>query len=147
MEIVRTGSGRFTPPKSRVVLIPRGDSAPFARELARREEKLADDDRLELEAVRGKLEEAGIALERDPSVANFRLFRDLLGRFARQATAAAYRIEKVWGKSGRWAEEAVAVVNREADLLYHLVMQGQRERVAIASRIAVIKGMIVQLTA
>lgn len=147
MEIVRAGGGRAGIARSRVIVIGGGVStSPFARELARREESLFADDRQELSEVGEWLDEAGDALEREPNMANFRRFRELLGQFAKRATAIAYRIEKTGTLPGGWSEEVVRVVDREADRLFHLVMQEQKDRVGIAGRIANIRGMIVRLS-
>lgn len=137
---VRSGSGR--------VVAARGSSASvFSAEIKRQEGKLLEDDRQLLEGLRNHLFEAGERLEKDPTLANFSSFCELIGKFARKATAMAYRIETITGGAGARPLDIVSIIDKETDELYHLVMQGQRCRIQIAAKILSIKGLIVKLIA
>ncbi len=133
---------------NRVIVIRNG--APpslFSRELTRQEERFLENDKEELEELKDELLDVGDVFESAPTLANFRIFREMVGRFARKATAIAYRLDKKPGGRLAWPMEIVTIIDRAADELYHLVMQGQQGRVRIAGRMANIKGMIVQISA
>lgn len=149
MEIVRRNLSKIVPISKSKAIVVRRNEAPsiFTGVLRKQEEKILDTDRLELNEISKRLEEAGSRLEKEPTSANFRTFRDWMGAFAKMATSIAYRVENVAANYGQWTNEVVLTINREADALYHLVMHGQQNRVLIASKIADIRGMIVKLTA
>ncbi len=129
-------------------IVPRKSASPiFSGELNRQEEKLLDNERRALEALKERLFDAGEKLERDPTIANLSAFRDLIGAFAKKATSMAYRIETLKGDYGSRPLDIVTVIDKEVDELYHLVMQGQRARIRIAAKISSIKGLIVKLSA
>jgi uncharacterized protein YaaR (DUF327 family) len=146
MQIIGSSSARFRPQSNRVIVIRSEASSIFARELNRQEDKIVDIDKLELEDLREELEDVGENLENQPTLSNYRAFRDLIGKFAKKATAVAYRLEKKTGKRSSWTIEIVTIIDKAADELYHLVMQGQMNHIRIASKIAGIKGMIVQIS-
>jgi uncharacterized protein YaaR (DUF327 family) len=147
MQVIGSSPAKFRPQSSRVIVIRSEASSIFSRELNKQEEKVLDIDKLELEGLKEELQDVGGCFENEPTLANFRVFRELLGKFAKKATSLAYRIEKVSiGRSNRTLE-IVAIIDRKADELYHLVMQGQRDRLWIAGRIANITGMIIQISA
>ncbi len=125
----------------------KGVSSIFSGELILQEEKLQDNDRQELENLRESLFGAGEKLEKEPTMANLAAFRELIGKFARKATSMAYRMETVTSEYGGRPLDIVAVIDKEVDELYHLVMQGQQSRVQIAAKISSIKGLIVKLKA
>jgi uncharacterized protein YaaR (DUF327 family) len=147
MRIAGAGGARISPRNNRVIVIRNDAPSLFSRELARKEEKILDLDRMELEDLRDELQGMGENFEKEPNIANFRVFRELIGRFARKATSLAYRVEKMKSNGPDRILEIVAIIDRSADELYHLVMEGQRDRFFIASRIANINGMIVSLSA
>jgi uncharacterized protein YaaR (DUF327 family) len=147
MQITGTGITKFRPQNNRVIIIRSETPSIFSRELNKQEERFLDIDKLELEDLKEELQDVGDCFEREPTLANFRLFRELIGKFAKKATSLAYRIErKTISRSSRTLE-IVAIIDRKADELYHLVMEGQQDRLRIASRIANINGMIVQINA
>jgi uncharacterized protein len=146
MQITCTRSTKIRPQSNRVIVIRNEAPSLFAKELTRKEEKIFDVDCLELEDLKEELHEIGESFEKEPTIANFRIFREMIGRFARKATSLAYRIEKVNDRRGSILE-IVSIIDRNADALYHLVMQGQQNRFSIASRIASINGMIVKVSA
>jgi uncharacterized protein YaaR (DUF327 family) len=146
MQITTTSLTTFRPQNNRVIVIRSEAASIFSRELKRQEEKILDVDKLELEDLKDALQDVGDGFEREPTLANFRIFRELIGKFAKKATSMAYRIEKKTSyRSGRTLE-IVAIIDRAADELYHLVMEGQQNRVRIAGRIANISGMIIQVS-
>jgi uncharacterized protein YaaR (DUF327 family) len=147
MEILPIKSSRTSSRTNRVIVIPNGGGSIFARELMKVEAKNHHYNQQELERLMKNLEYAGAMLEEAPSVATYMAFRELIGKFAKAATTTAYRVEKITSTCGPWNYEVVATINKEADLLYHMVMQRQLNRVAIASRLASIKGMIIELIA
>jgi uncharacterized protein len=146
MQISGVRSTKIRPQNNRVIVIRNEAPSLFARELTRKEEKIFDVDRLELEDLKEDLQDMGECFEKEPTLVNFRIFREMIGRFARKATSLAYRIEKVNDRRGSILE-IVSIIDRNADALYHLVMQGQQNRFCIASRIASINGMIIKVSA
>lgn len=147
MQIIGNSPARFRPQSNRVIVIRSEASSIFSRELNKQEDKVLDIDKLELEDLREELQDVGDCFEKEPTLANFRIFRELLGKFAKKATSLAYRIEKkTIGRSNRTLE-IVAIIDRKADEIYHLVMQGQRDRLWIAGRMASINGMLIQISA
>ena len=147
MQITGSGSTRIRPQNSRVIVIRNEAPSLFSRELARKEEIILDLDSMELDDIREELQEIGESFEKDPTLANFRIFREMIGRFARKATSLAYRIEKIKGNRHNCILEIVSIIDRNADELYRLVMEGERDRLSLAKRIANINGMIVRVTA
>ena len=147
MQIIGSSPTKFRPQSNRVIVIRSEASSIFSRELNIQEEKIVDIDKLELEDLREELQDVGDCFEKEPTLVNFRIFRELLGKFAKKATALAYRIEKMPIGRSNQTLEIVAIIDRKADEIYHLVMQGQRDRLWIAGRMASINGMIVQISA
>ena len=146
MQISGVRSTKIRPQSNRVIIIRNDAPSLFSRELTRKEEKILDVDKLELEDLKEELQDMGACFENEPTLVNFRIFREMIGRFARKATSLAYRIEKVNDRRGSILE-IVSIIDRNADALYHLVMQGQQKRFCIASRIASINGMIIKVSA
>lgn len=147
MQVAGLGSNGIRPRNNRVIVIRNDAPSLFSRELARKEEKLLDIDRLELDDLREELQDVGESFEKEPTLANFRVFRDLIGRFARKATSLAYRVDKLKLAGPNRILEIVSVIDKRADEIYHLVMEGERDRFSLAGKIANINGMIVRITA
>jgi uncharacterized protein YaaR (DUF327 family) len=147
MQITGTGSARVRARNDRVIVIRNDVPSLFSKELARKEEAIVDVDRMELEDLRDELNDAGECFEAEPNLVNFRLFREMIGRFARKATSLAYRVDKIRGNRNNSILEFISIIDRSADELYRHVMEGERGRVSLASRIADINGMIVRITA
>jgi hypothetical protein len=124
----------------------RGGASIFFSELNRQEEKQRDTEKRSLEVLRDKLFAAGDRLEQEPSPANLAEFRELIGTFAKKATALAYRFETMGSYIGSDLG-LVSVIDKEVDELLRLVMQGQQARLAIAAKISTIKGLIIKLAA
>jgi len=124
---------------------PGGLRALFAGKLAAEEVKLVDF-QLELEQLKSAIDRAGDTLDQQPTVANFREFRDLLGAITKKVLDMAYRLEKVGGTAmDPHYHEIVAVMDREADQLYQLMLRQQKDHVAITTKIMEIKGLVVDL--
>ncbi|MRR53325.1 MAG: DUF327 family protein [Deltaproteobacteria bacterium] len=124
----------------------RGGASIFIGELNRQEEKQRDTEKQSLKDLRDKLFHAGDRLEQEPSPANLAEFRELIGTFAKKATALAYRFESMGGYIGSDLG-LVSIIDKEVDELLRLVVQGQRARIDIAAKISTIKGLIIKLSA
>ncbi len=147
MQISGSARAGFGPPSNRVIVIRNEAASIFSRELIRQEEKALDIDRLELEELKEELQDVGDIFEKHPDLINYRAFREAMGRFVRKATAVAYRLEKKPGARLSWTHEIIVIIDRAADELLHFVMQGQRNRLDLAAKMASIKGMIVRISA
>ncbi len=145
MQISGSTRAKSGPRDARVIVISNHVSPVFSRELTRQEKKLLDFDRLELEDIKEELQHAGETFEKDPTIKNYRVFREMIGRFAKKAIAIAYRVESIPGNRPAWVHEVITIIDKAADELLRLVMEGQRDRLRIASKIASRKGMIVQI--
>jgi len=99
----------------------------------------------ELERLKDEIDKAGDVLEQEPTIANFKAFRELIGTMARKVSAEAYRIELLGGGVTGRSHEVVTVIDKEADLLYHLVMREQKDHIRIVAQIIKIKGLVVDI--
>lgn len=97
----------------------------------------------ELQRLKEEIDKAGEVLEQEPTIVNFKSFRNLIGAMAKKVSAEAYRIELVSGGFTGRTHEVVTVIDKEADLLYHLVMREQRDHIRIVAQIVKIKGLVV----
>jgi uncharacterized protein len=97
----------------------------------------------ELQRLKEEIDKAGSVLEQEPTIANFKAFRGLLGTMARKVSAEAYRMELLGGELTGRSHEVITVIDKEADLLYHLVMREQKDHIRITSQIIKIKGLVV----
>jgi uncharacterized protein len=97
----------------------------------------------ELQRLKEEIDKAGDILEQEPTIANFKVFRELLGTMARKVSSEAYKMEMLTsGFTGR-THEVISVIDKEADLLYHLVMREQKDHIRIVAQIIKIKGLVV----
>lgn len=117
----------------------------FANELSHNEDEIASyqDD---TDALRTEIEKAGNLLTTEPTLANFKVFRELLSKLAKRVSTEAYRLDKVGGtpQNPRYYE-IITVINREADNLYNLVVKENRDSMAITAKVIGIKGLVVDL--
>jgi uncharacterized protein len=117
----------------------------FAGELSHHEEGVASyqDD---IDTLRTDIEKAGNLLTTEPTLANFKQFRDLLSKLAKKVSAEAYRLDKFGGtpQNPRYYE-IITVINREADNLYNLIVKENRDTMAITAKVIGIKGLVVDL--
>jgi len=97
----------------------------------------------ELQRLKEEIDRAGDALEQEPTIFNFKAFRDLIGAMAKKVSAEAYRVELVGGGLSGRTHEVMTVIDKEADLLYHLVMREQKDHIRIVAQIVKIKGLVV----
>ena len=117
----------------------------FADELSHHEEGVASyqDD---IDTLRTEIEKSGNLLASEPTLTNFKYFRDLLGKLAKKVNAEAYRLDKFGGtpQNPRYYE-IITVINREADNLYSLIVKENRDSMAITAKVIGIKGLVVDL--
>lgn len=117
----------------------------FASELGHHvEESFSYQD--DIDALRNEIEKAGIRLTSEPTLANFKHFRDLLSNLAKKVNTEAYRLDKFGGtpQNPRYFE-IITVINREADSLYNLIIRENRDNMAITAKVIGIKGLVVDL--
>ena len=100
----------------------------------------------EIDILRKEIETAGENLEKEPTIPNFKQFRDVLSRLARRISTEAYRLEKCGGtaQNPRYFE-IITTINAEADKLYNLIVQEHKNNMAITAKVIGIKGLIVDL--
>ena len=117
----------------------------FSTELAQREDQIETEEK-HLETLRKEIEAAGDKLTLEPTLANFKQFRDLLSKLAKRISAEAYRLEKFVGtpQNPRYFE-IITVINSEADKLYNLIVHENRDHMAITANVIGIKGLVVDL--
>ena len=97
----------------------------------------------ELQRLKEEIDKAGDLLEQEPTIVNFKAFRELIGNMARKVSAEAYRVELLGGGLTGRTHEVVSVIDKEADLLYHLVMREHKDHIRITAQIVKIKGLVV----
>jgi len=100
----------------------------------------------DISELRSALESAGSTLEHEPTITNFKQFRNILSKLAKQVSAEAYRLEKVGGTpmNPRYYE-IITVIDKEADKLYELIVKEHKDRMAITASVIGIKGLVVDL--
>lgn len=100
----------------------------------------------EIEELRKEIGMAGGKLEKEPTIPNFKNFRDILSRLAKRISSEAYRLEKCGGtpQNPRYFE-IITTINIEADNLYNLIIQEQKNNMAITAKVIGIKGLVVDL--
>jgi uncharacterized protein YaaR (DUF327 family) len=97
----------------------------------------------ELQRLKEDIDQAGDVLEKEPTIANFKIFRELIAAMARKVSSEAYKIEMLSGGFTGRTHEVITVIDKEADLLYHLVMREQKDHIRITAQIIKIKGLVV----
>ncbi|MSN26696.1 MAG: DUF327 family protein [Geobacter sp.] len=100
----------------------------------------------DVDTLRKEIEEAGNRLSVEPTLPNFKQFRDLLSGLAKRITTEAYRLEKFGGtpQNPRYFE-IITVINNEADKLYGMIIKENRDNMAITAKVIGIKGLVVDL--
>ena len=117
----------------------------FSSELKAREQEQNGYDQT-ITGLREELDTAGKLLEQDPTIQNFKRFRELLSKIAKQVSNEAYRLEKIGGTpSNPRYYEIITVIDKEADKLYELIVREQKDRMAITASVIGIKGLVVDL--
>lgn len=100
----------------------------------------------DISELRTALDAVGNSLEQEPTINNFKRFRELLSKIAKQVSTEAYRLEKIGGTpmNPRYYE-IITVIDKEADKLYELIVKEQKDRMAITASVIGIKGLVVDL--
>lgn len=100
----------------------------------------------DINELRKEIDSAGQMLEREPTLPNFKRFRELLSRLAKRISNEAYSLEKVGGTAmNPRYYEIITVIDKEADKLYQLIVSEQKDRMAITASVIGIKGLVVDL--
>ena len=120
-----------------------GSSAPLFAGRLTQVAKASTDYAGELQRLKEEIDKAGELLEREPTVVNLRSFRDQIGALAKKVSSEAYRMESLGGGFTGRVHEVMTVIDKEADLLYHLVMREQKDHIKIVAQIMKIKGLVV----
>jgi uncharacterized protein YaaR (DUF327 family) len=117
----------------------------FAGELSHHEEQI-DSYQDDIETLRSDIEKLADLITKEPTLPNFQHFRDLLSKLAKRVSTEAYRLDKVGGtpQNPRYFE-IITVINRDADILYNLIVKENRDSMAITAKIIGIKGLVVDL--
>ena len=119
-----------------------GAGSPFASGLSRQVEARTDMQQ-ELHDLKAEIERAGDDLEREPTMANFKSFRNLISQLSRKVLTGAYKLELQSGPASPRCHEIIAVIDREADELYRLIISEQKDRLKITHKIMELKGLVV----
>lgn len=118
----------------------------FSSELKTREQQEQSGFDQTIDGLRKELDSVGKMLEQDPTIQNFKHFRELLSRIVKQVSGEAYRLEKIGGSpSNPRYYEIITVIDKEADKLYELIVKEQKDRMAITASVIGIKGLVVDL--
>jgi len=149
MKILDVLSSRKLSKDSKNHIVNSGEKAmrsSFIAELRHKEQECYDDYADEIETLRKEIESAGGKLEQEPTIPNFKQFREILGKLVTRINAEAYRLEKCGGtpQNPRYFE-IITTINLEADKLYSLIIQTQKNNMAITAKVIGIKGLIVDL--
>ncbi|MBT1073361.1 YaaR family protein [Pelotalea chapellei] len=107
---------------------------------------VASDYEQEVIDLRQNIDQVGQELEKEPNLGNFRKFRELLSKLVTRIGKEAYRLDKIGGTSQNPRYyEIVTIINQEADRLYEMIVNEQRDRMAITAKVIGIKGLVVDL--
>lgn len=121
------------------------ETSLFAEELSLHNDEGDQYDR-EIETLRQEIDKAGDKLTKEPTLQNFKLFRELLSRLAKKINSEAYRLEKFGGtaQNPRYFE-FITIINNEADKLYEMIINEHRNHMDITAKVIGIKGLVVDL--
>ncbi len=100
----------------------------------------------ELSQLQEMLGKAGDELERNPTVGNLEVFRTLLSNLVGKVIKGGFRVDSVgpgWHPADR--HQVIRQIDNEAEELLNLVMNEQKDRVAITRRLFNIKGLVIDL--
>lgn len=127
-----------SPPKSGLFSLFSSELQAKQLEVNQHEQTISD--------LRAALDTAGETLEKEPTIQNFKRFRELLSKLAKQVSNEAYRLEKIGGTpmNPRYFE-IITIIDKEADKLYELVVKEQKDRMSITASVIGIKGLVVDL--
>lgn len=102
--------------------------------------------RVELGRMQEALSKAGDELERNPTLGNLEVFRALLASIVKKVTQQGFAVDNLgpgWQAQDR--HQIIRTLDEEATHLLDLVLQEQKDRVAITRRVVQIKGLVVDL--
>ncbi len=99
---------------------------------------------MEFEQLRAEIDEAGSALDDCPSLEEFNKFRDLMRSLTQKVSKQAYKLKTV-GVYSHKKYQIVSTINTELNDLYRLILSEQKNRIAIASKIIKLKGLVVDV--
>lgn len=118
----------------------------FSTELLHKESNNSEF-KTEIENLKNEIDVAGEKLENEPTLANFRRFRDALSMLAKRINSEAYRLEKFGGtpQNPRYYE-IITTIDKEADQLYKLIIHSHLNNMAITEKVIGIKGLVIDLT-
>ncbi len=117
--------------------------SPFSQML-NIEETEHDVYKMELEQLRNEIEEAGSALDKVPTLKEFNKFRDLIGVLTQKVSKEAFKLKTI-GLYSRNKHQIIYTINAELSQLYQLVMSEQKNRIAIASKVIRLNGLVVDV--
>lgn len=125
--------------------LAKGSTSLFASELDQQQDETGSYEQ-GVDILRREVDLAGEKLQKEPTLSNFKQFRDLLSSVAKRVSAEAYRLEKIGGtpQNPRYFE-IITIINVEADRLYNLIIKENKNHLAIAANVINIKGMVVDL--
>lgn len=123
----------------------KGGTSLFATEFVLQQTEINSYEQ-EIEDLREEIDRAGEKLEKEPTLSNFKFFRDQLSKLAKRITNEAYHLKKIGGtpQNPRYFE-IITVINAEADRLYNLIIKENKDHLAITAKVIGIKGMVVDL--
>ena len=126
-------------------LLSHGDKSLFATEFSLQQTEIYSYEQ-EIEDLREEIDHAGEKLEKEPTLSNFKYFRDQLSKLAKRITNEAYHLKKVGGTphNPRYFE-IITIINSEADRLYNLIIKENKDYLAITAKVIDIKGMVIDL--
>lgn len=120
-------------------------SSLFVDELTQQQ---AEDDSYatDIDTLRNEIDLAGNKVSKEPTLQNFKLFRELLSKLMKRISTEAYKLEKYGGtpQHPRYFE-VISIINKEADQLYNLIIFQQKENMSITAKVIGIKGLVVDL--
>lgn len=116
----------------------------FRTELEKQEAIAFEEFSLSLDDLKREIDNAGDALDREPSLEQYQHFRDLIRELTKRVSTDAYRLKKV-GLSRTKQYEIVKVINTELDALYRLVRETQKDRIMVTNKIIRLKGLVVDV--
>ena len=130
---------------SKTTITKSTNTGSFAAELTQKQDE-SNSYEQEVDQLRKEIEQAGDKLEKEPTLGNFRRFRELLSNLAKKISDEAYQLEKIIGtpQNPRYFE-IIRVINTEADQLYDLLLREQRSNMSITAKVICIKGLVVDL--
>lgn len=121
------------------------DTPSIFSTMLREEDKVYTEHSLDLGELRRQIDEAGIALEEDPSLEEFNHFRDLIKILTEKVLKEAYKLRTV-GFAFRSKEYSiVTTIDEELSSLYKLIINEHRNHLAIANKVIKIKGLVVDV--